>query len=215
MINKVIIAEDHESGNLSIQKTMEDLQITPPDYVYYCDDALNKIKVARNAGSSYDLLITDLYFDDDGNSQNIKDGFNLIKAAREVQPDIMVLVFSAENKPLKIKSLYNDYQIDAFVRKARNDVKELKAAFDALSKRESYYSIEIAQLIKQSKAYEFTDFDVEIIRLISKGKKQKEIADILGKHSSTIEKTLKKMRDEFGFSKNEQLAVRCKDIGLL
>jgi two-component system, NarL family, captular synthesis response regulator RcsB len=215
MIDKVIIAEDHESSNLSIQKTLDELNIRQSEYVYYCDDALNKIKMAKKADLPYDVLITDLYFEDDGTSQTVKDGFGLIKAVRDIQPDIRILVFSAENKPARIKSLYNDYRIDAFVRKARHDVKELKSAFDTLSKGEQYYSIEIARQIKHSKAYEFTDFDVDIIRLLAQGQKQKEIADLLKKHPSTIEKTLKKMRDEFGFAKNEQLVVRCKDVGLL
>ncbi len=194
---------------------MEDLRIRQTDYAFYCDDALNKIKVAHNTGLPYDVLITDLYFEDDGTSQVVKDGFGLIRAAREVQPGIMILVFSAENKPAKIKSLYNDYHIDGFIRKARQDVKELKAAFEALSRREQYYSIEIAQLIKKSKAYEFTDFDISIIRLILEGCTQKQIASRLDKHVNTIEKTLKKMRDEHGFTKNEQLAIVCKDAGLL
>jgi len=215
MIDKVIIAEDHESENLSVQKTMEDLHITNTDYTFYCDDALKKIKLAQKAGSPYDVLITDLYFEDDGTSQILKDGFSLIKAVRETQPHIMVLVFSAENKPAKIKALYNDYGVDGFVRKARHDVKELRSAFEALSKGKQYYSLEIAQLLKQSKTYEFTDFDVDILRLLAQGKKQQAIADQLKRSPSTIEKTLKKMRDEFGFSKNEQLVVQCKDVGLL
>lgn len=215
MIDKVIIAEDHESSNLSVQKVMEDLSIRQSDYFFYCDDALNRIKMARKADLPYDVLITDLYFDEDGKPQTIKDGFELIKVTREIQPEIRIIVFSSESKPAKIKSLYNDYHIDGFVRKARHDVKELKAAFDVISKGSRYYSQETAQLLKQARAYEFTDFDVDIIRLLAQGHKQKAIADLLKKHPSTIEKTLKKMRDEFGFAKNEQLVVRCKDVGLL
>ena len=132
MIDKVIIAEDHESGNLSVQRTMDDLGITKREHAFYCDDALNKIKLALKAGDPFDVLITDLYFEDDGSPQTIKDGFGLIEAARLVQPDIMILVFSAENKPMKIRSLYNEYRIDGFIRKARQDVKELKAAFETL-----------------------------------------------------------------------------------
>lgn len=215
MIDKVIIAEDQESSNLSVQTTMDELRITKSDYVYYCDDALNKIKLAKKAGLPYDMLITDLYFEDDGTSQFIRDGFGLIAAAREIQPDIRVLVFSLENKPGVIKPLYNDLHIDGFVRKARHDVKELKLAFETISKRERYYSREIFQLIKQAKAYEFTELDVCIIRLLAEGSQQKEIADQLNKHVSTIEKALKKMRDQYGFSKNEQLVLACKNAGFL
>jgi two-component system capsular synthesis response regulator RcsB len=44
MINKVLIAEDHESANFSVQKTLEDLGVSDPDHVFYCDDALLKIQ---------------------------------------------------------------------------------------------------------------------------------------------------------------------------
>ncbi len=215
MIDKVIIDEDQESSNLSVQKTMEELQIRQTDYVYYCDDALNRIKLASKADLPYDILITDLYFEDDGISQTTTNGFELIKAARQVQPDIRILVFSAELKPAKIKSLYEDYRIDGFVRKARNDVKELKSAFETISKGRQYYPRALAQVIKQSNTYEFTDFDVNIIRLLSQGNQQKEIAGHLNRSLSTVEKSLKKIRDEFGFSKNEQLVLWCKEKGIL
>ena len=71
MIDKVIIAEDHEIANLSIQKAMEELRVQHIDYVYYCDDALNKIRTAKEKVSPYDLLITDLYFEEDGTFQKI------------------------------------------------------------------------------------------------------------------------------------------------
>lgn len=215
MIDKVIIAEDQESANLSVQKTMEELRIRQSDYVFYCDDALNKIKIAWQAGLSYDVLITDLYFEEDGTSQKITDGFQLIRAVREVQPDLMILVFSAETRPEKIKLLYDDYAIDGFVRKARNDVKELKSAVETISKGRQYYTRSLAQIIKQSNTYEFTDFDVSIIRLLSQGNQQREIAGHLNRSLSTIEKSLKKIRDELGFTKNEQLVLWCKEKGIL
>src|SRR5690606_2191369 len=125
MIQKVLIVEDHESASISVQKTLEELGIAYPDYVYYCDDALMKIKKAIQVGSAYDLLITDLYFDKDHRQQELSGGQALIEAVRQVQPAIKVLVFSAEHKPAIIEPLFKDLQIDGYVRKARSDVKEL------------------------------------------------------------------------------------------
>jgi two-component system, NarL family, captular synthesis response regulator RcsB len=215
MIDKVIIAEDQESSNLSVQITMDELRIRQHDYFYYCDDALNRIRMAKIAGLPYDVLITDLYFEDDGKLQIIRDGFGLIAAAREIQPDIRVIVFSAENKPAIIRSLYDTLHIDGFVRKARHDVRDLKTAFTTIISGDRYYSRETAQLLKQHKAYDFSEFDVSIIRLIVEGCSQKEIAHTLDKHVNTIEKRLKKMRDEHGFSKNEQLVLACRNAGFL
>ena len=99
MIDKIIIAEDQEIANLSVQRTMEELRIPQVDHAFYCDDALQKITVARQKGEPYDLLITDLYFESDGIAQKIAGGFDLVREVRAIQPEIRILVFSAENRP--------------------------------------------------------------------------------------------------------------------
>ena len=99
MIDKIIIAEDQEIANLSVQRTMEELRIPQVDHAFYCDDALQKITVARQKGEPYDLLITDLYFESDGIAQKIAGGFDLVREVRAIQPKIRILVFSAENRP--------------------------------------------------------------------------------------------------------------------
>lgn len=221
MIDKVIIAEDQEFANLSVQKTMEELSIKQIDHVYYCDDALNRIQAAQKKGQPYDLLITDLYFEADGTFQKIAGGFDLIRSVREAQPDIMILILSAEHRPATIDMLFKNYEIDGYVRKARHDAKELKSALDTLSAGQRYYPRALAQLISQSNTHEFTEFDINIIHLLSQGYQQNEIPDYLRQHNikpsslSTIEKRLNQIREELGFSKNEQLVLFCKEAGIL
>lgn len=221
MIDKVIIAEDQESANLSVQKTVEEMKVSHIDYVFYCDDALNKIRAAKQKDDPYDLLITDLYFEDDGTVQKIGGGFDLISSARMIQPEIRVLVFSAEKRPATINMLFKHYEIDAFVRKARHDAGELKKALEAIANGQRYCPQALVQSIKQANAFEFTDFDVHIIRLLSQGYQQNQIPDYLKKNKikpsslSTIEKRLNQIRDEYGFSKNEQLVLFCKETGIL
>jgi two-component system capsular synthesis response regulator RcsB len=220
MIDKVIIAEDHESANLSLQRTLEDFRVQHIDHVFYCDDALHKVRLAKQKDDPYDLLITDLYFEADGNTQKIAGGFELIQSVREIQPDLRILVFSSENRPATIDMLFKHHEIDAYVRKARNDAKELKAAFDVLAKGQRYQPRSLVESIKQSNVYEFTDFDINIIRLLSSGFQQNEIPVYLKQHGirpsslSTIEKRLNQIRDELGFTKNEQLVLFCKETGI-
>jgi two-component system, NarL family, captular synthesis response regulator RcsB len=221
MIDKVIIAEDQESANLSVQKTVSEMRIQHIDHVFYCDDALNKIETAKRKGQPYDLLITDLYFEADGTFQKIGGGFDLISSVRTLQPEIMILIFSAEKRPATIDMLFKNYEIDAYVRKARYDARELKTALEALTKGQRYYPQALAQLIKQTNTYEFTDFDINILRLLSQGYHQNEIPDYLKQHNirpsslSSIEKRLNQIREEFGFTKNEQLVLFCKETGIL
>lgn len=221
MIDKVIIAEDHESANFSIEKTIAEFHVKDSEYVYYCDDAFNRIQLAIQKGKPYDLLITDLSFDADGNTQKIANGYELIQAVRNIQPEIMILVFTGEDRADNINKLYEQYKIDAYVRKARHDIKELKHAFEALSRRETYYSHAVLQILRQRNSFEFEDFDVTVIRLLAEGYRQKEIEIYLKENNiepnslSKVEKRLKELRDELGFKKNEQLVLFCKDKGLL
>jgi DNA-binding NarL/FixJ family response regulator len=221
MIKRVLIAEDHESANISIQKTLEELDILDVDYVYYCDDAFDRIQKTNKTARSYDLLITDLYFEEDDRMQKLVGGSELIAAVKQEQPDLKILVFSAENKAAIIEMLFEKQAIDGYVRKARNDAKELKQAINQISQNQRYFPRHIMQLMKQKNAYEFTDYDITIITLLSQGYRQNDIVEYLKQNEirpsglSSVEKRLNKMKEVLEFSKNEQLIAFCKDMGII
>lgn len=221
MIKRVLIAEDHESANLSVQKTLQELGIAQPDYVHYCDDALSKIIRAKQEGIPYDLLLTDLYFEEDHRRQQISCGQQLIAAARKVQAELKILVFSAERKAAIVEALFNMQEIDGYVRKARNDAKELKSAIERIGQNQRYFPWWYVQLSKNKNAYEFTPYDIAILSLLATGIRQKEMPAHLQQNKiqpaglSSIEKRLKHVRGALNFSNNEQLIAYCKDMGIV
>lgn len=221
MIRKILIAEDHESVNLSIQKTAEELKIAAIDYAYYCDDAINMIQKAIEKGDSYDLLITDLSFEEDYKKQTIKNGAALAMAARAIQPDLKILIFSAENRAAVIEKLYQDIKIDGYVRKARGDAKELKNAIKAIDMNSIFYPIELTKNSKPLNAHSFTELDLLIITQLINGQKQQQISAFLeSKHISpsslsSIEKRLKTIKEALNFTNNEQLIAYCVKMGIV
>jgi two-component system capsular synthesis response regulator RcsB len=221
MMYKVLIAEDHESTNISLQRTLEELNILDADYTYYCDDALQKTQLAVEKNAPYDLLITDLYFEDDGRPQKISGGEALITELKRFQPALHILVFSAESRASIIDNLFTNLDIDGFVRKARNDAKELKLAIESLFNNQRYLPRQIAQHIKQNNTHDFTVFDITIISLMAKGMRQKDIPGYLKKQQirpsglSSIEKRLNQIKEALNFSNNEQLVAYCKDMGIV
>jgi two-component system capsular synthesis response regulator RcsB len=221
MFEKVLVAEDHESSNISVRKALEDYGVANNDYVYYCDDALLRIKHALKTEEPYDLLITDLSFDEDDTPQKISNGTDLIKAVRDLQPGIKILVFSVDGKPAIVDFLFKELVINAFVRKARRDVTELKLALEAVSKNRKYLSTGLRQSIKESNTYDFKEYDITLIKLLSNGMLQKDIPqyllenDISPSGLSSVEKRLNHMREALNFTKNEQLVAFCKDVGVI
>ena len=221
MFKKVLIAEDHESINISVQKTLEDLNIPKVDYVYYCDDAIGKIRKALREEQPYDLMITDLYYEDDHRAQDVKDGRELIDKAKELQPGLKVIVFSAERKTGIIDDLFSQHGINGYVQKARNDSKDLKKAIAAVHIGENYLSFDLKQEMKKFSNYEFSTYDIVIVSLLSKGLLQKNIPVHLkekGVHPSSlssVEKRLNSLKEDLGVNSNEQLVAFCKDLGII
>lgn len=221
MFEKVLIAEDHESANISVKKTLAELNINPENYVYYCDDAFLRIKKAQLENQPYDLLITDLHFDEDHHIQKITSGTELIKAIKQIQPHLKILVFSAENKPSVIDNLFKEHGIDGYVRKARYDAQDLKIAIRTIATNKKYLSPDLRQSVREKNAYEFTAFDIEIITLLSQGKPQKDIPFYLQEKRikpsglSSVEKRLSYIKEQLDINKNEQLIAYCKDKDII
>jgi two-component system capsular synthesis response regulator RcsB len=221
MFKRILIAEDHLMANISMQKTLTDLGFENPEYVYYCDDALAWINNAIRAEQPYDLLVTDLTFIDDHNKQKIAGGTELIQAVKQVQPNLKILVFSAENKPAIIDMLFKEMGIDAYVCKARNDAHHLKQALTAIYHHKKYLSPDVKLARKENNSHDFTELDIAIISQLVDGIPQKNIPHYLQENNikpsglSSVEKRLNLMKEVLGFSKNEQLIAYCKDVGII
>jgi DNA-binding NarL/FixJ family response regulator len=221
MIKKVLIAEDQECANISLQKALEELGITNVDYVYYCDDAFARIQRSKQADQSYDLLITDLSFEEDSRRQKITGGKELIAAARQIQPDLRVLVFSACREATTIEALDKALKADGYVRKARHDAKELREAIDKIANNQRHFPRYLMDLVKRKNAHDFSRLDIAVISLLARGTLQKDIPAHLQKNGikpsglSSVEKRLSLMKETFDFSKNEQLVAFCKDMGII
>jgi len=222
MIKKVLIAEDHESANISVQKTLEEVGVAYPDYVYYCDDALIRVQKAVEKGEPYDLLITDLYFDQEAHRQEkISGGAALIDSVRKVQPELRILVFSAEGKIPVIETLYTQGNIDGYVRKGRGDARELQAAIIMISGNERYFPRFYVDATRKENVHDFTPYDIQIISLMAAGMRQKDIPDYLRQHGikpaglSSLEKRLNEIRAALNFTNNEQLVAYCRGMGIV
>ena len=219
MFQKVLIAEDHETINYSIQKTLEELGV-PHDnrnYVYYCDDAVKRVEKAIREGQPYELLITDLSFEEDIPNQKITTGEALVAALKKIQPDLKILVFSIENRASVAQSLFNDLDIDAFVPKARRDAQDLKSAIETIFASKKYFSPNLKKDTSEEKPHEFNDFDITIVKLLSIGVLQKQIPFHLKQKNitpaglSSVEKRINFLKTTLNIFSNEQLIAYCKD----
>lgn len=221
MFSKAIISDDLGIVNKGVYSLLNDLGVKEITQVQYCDDAYLKIKKALLDGDPYTILITDLSFKIDHREQRFDSGEELIKELRRAVMDLKIIVYSVEDRPLKLRKLIGALEVDGFVNKGRNGLKELNEAIIEVSKGNAYVSPHLKNILQSQKSLEFDDFDALLIDLLSKGNSQDEISaffkenKIVPSSLSSIEKRLNKLRTDFKANNVVHLVSIVKDLGLV
>jgi len=222
MFKKVLIAEDLDAMNLGIQQVLKDLNIVDFQHSKYCDDAFLKIRAAIQQNEPYDLLISDLSFKIDHRKADIENGDQLVQKVRELQPHIKIIAYSVEDKGFRIKSLFENAEINGFVLKGLNSIEELKKAIHLIStSEERFISPEVASALHEKSNFEIDDTDIKILKYLSSGTSQDEIieifknSDIKPNSKSAVEKRLSKLKDFFKANNTVHLVSITKDMGII
>jgi DNA-binding NarL/FixJ family response regulator len=224
MFHKILIAEDLDSISIGIAKALNELDLPNFDHVKYCADAHLKIKKALHDNDPFDLLITDLSFlaDTRSGSTALASGEELIAAVQKIQPGIKIIAFSVEDKPYRIRSLFDRYKIAGFVSKGRNSIPELKKAIEAVNSSDNpYISPEFAHVLQGQPVNEMDETDRNILTLLSQGNTVDQIASqfkdkgLTPSSNSSIEKKINKMKVFFSASNTTHLVILAKDLGMI
>ncbi|WP_298369424.1 response regulator [uncultured Lutibacter sp.] len=222
MFKKILIAEDMDFINFGVKSELEKLGIEKIEYVQYCDEALLKLKSATLNNDPYDLLISDLSFEQNGNEQKITGGEDLVKKVRIDFPNLKIAVFSVEDKPFTIQTLLNQYNVNAYVWKGRDGLSDLKKALKIIfSSNESFISPSVANALSNNNSIEISEYDIFIIECLSQGLLQGQISEKLKDLNwspssvSAVEKRLKFLKEHFNANNPAHLVAISKDLGLI
>ena len=170
MFKKVIVSEDLDSINIAVIQAMEALSIPEIQHAKYCDDTYLKIKKAQAENQPFELLITDLSYKADHRENKLNSGEELIAAVKKAQPNIKIIVYSIEDKSYRVKSLFDTFGIDGYIMKGRNSIPELQKAIHAIYKTdEKILSPELSHVLMDKSLLEIETYDIELLKLLSKG----------------------------------------------
>ncbi|MFT6048339.1 MAG: DNA-binding NarL/FixJ family response regulator [Patiriisocius sp.] len=221
MIKKVLVAEDIDSINIGVVKTLKEQGILDYDVAQYCDDAYVKFKKELLDEAPYDLLITDLSFKKDHRNEKLANGEALLTQLKKEQPSLKIIVFTVEDHPQKFKTIWETGFIDAYVCKDRNGLKNLIAAIETIKNGGKYTSLKLQRSIGKKNTVQITELDTMLITLLSEGYTQKEIEilfkakNISPSSRSSIEKRLKDLRDDLGAKTMIHLVTIAKELRLI
>ncbi|UUV20241.1 helix-turn-helix domain-containing protein [Paenimyroides aestuarii] len=222
MFKKVLIAEDIDSISLGVVTALENYSEMEIHHSKYCDDALLKIKKALQDNQPFDLLISDLSFKTDHQKTELKSGEELVQAAKELQPEIKIIIYSIEERMAKIKSMFDNNLINAYISKGRNSTQELKKALANLYEKGGKYIPESLQSkLLETSVFEIEAQDIELLQLLAKGYSRDEISEVFYTKNyasaslSSVEKRINRLKIHFNSRNITHLVSQTKDIGLI
>ena len=221
MNTKILVVDDFDCSIWSVKQILKQHSIVETDFVNHSDDAYLKIKKGIYDNAPYNLLICDLNFKTDHRNTKLNSGEELIKAITKIQPEIKIIIFSEEVKSFRIKSLFNEYKINAFIHKGINSIIELEKAIQNIAVEESKKDFLKFEDLSLNLLVDVKEYDILILKLISNGLKLDIISKDLKKTSvnpnseSSIEKCINKLKKYFNAKNNAHLIAITKDLGLI
>lgn len=222
MFRKIIVVEDHGLTGRGLKEKLYRLQVPQVTVVHYCDDAIIKLKGAQQQREPYDLMITDLSFKTDFREQKLTSGEELIVAARRLQPQLKVMVYSVESRVGKIQSLFHTLHINGFVGKDREDLHEMGVAITAIAEGKPYLSHSLQQAMRNlEQQLELDSYDIHLLRLLAQGWKQEEISQIFQEKNypasslRSIQERLSKLKTVFSAKNPVHLVAQAMERGFI
>lgn len=219
---KVLVVEDLDTVGYGITMMLQqELHIEEVVLTQYCDDAYLKFQNALLNNAPFDLLITDLSFQQDHRTTQLNSGKALIERIREKGHKIPIIICSVEEKAAMIKRFTKANNVTAYVLKGRDGLKELKKAVSASYNGNKFFSEKIMNISKRTPSFDIEEYDISILIHLSNGLSQNEIASLLKSKGvspsslSSIEKRLNILKDVLKANNNVQLVSNAKDIGLI
>jgi len=222
MFKKIIIAEDIDSENLGIVSSITTSTQAKVETTQSCDKTLSRIKEAIKLGQPYELLISDLSFNLDTRiSHKITSGKQLITAVKSIQPDIKIIVFSGEDKPAIIKSLFEHHHINGYVCKGMYGLSELKKAINQVYLGNTFSCPVSKNALHQKNVTQLNPYEIQLLQLLANGYKQDEISiqfaekGIEPNSKRSIEDRIRKLRQDFDAKTTVQLIHLVDGMGLI
>lgn len=221
MFKKVLAAEDIDNIKLGVSSILKELEIPKIAHCEYCDDAYLNFKKAQKENEPFDLLITDLSFKESQRQERLTSGEELFKALKADDPSIKVIVYSMEDHPQRFSVLWQTGLIDGYVCKDRRGLENLKEAIIEVSRGNTYISQPLADTVKQKNLVELTNYDIELLTLLSQGATHEDLeTHFRGKglkpsSRRSIERRLRDLRDEFGAKTTVHLITLLSELRLL
>ena len=162
------------------------------------------IAVAKALKLKPDVVVMDILMP-------VKDGVAATREIKSALPKTKILILTTSTVAAEISAAIDAGASGAISKSANNDA--LAEAIKSIAAGQRVISPEIADLLSDSSnGYELTDRQIEILRLVSKGLPNTDIAAQIGVSPNTVKKHLEAIFKRLGaFNRSEAVAIALRE----
>jgi len=132
-----------------------------------------------------------------------------------------IIVFSQYDEQATIKPLIEEVNIDGYVCKGLNGLKELEKAIVNVAMNKKYTCPVATASLRQQNVLQLNDFQQQLLKLLAEGNKQTQISEIFIAENiepnsvRSIETNISKLKDAFNATNTTQLVYMASNFGLI
>ena len=219
---RILIADDHQlviQGILCSLKEVGDFDVVTTTT---CDEAFQLIKTHQN-NNPFQLLFTDLSFDNSTKDTNLDGGEELIKAIRNNEIDIKIAVITGHTETNRVYNVVSNLNPNAYLLKSKCDAIEIGFAVQKMLANDYYYTHEIHQKIMKRNIVQIQmdDVAVQILKELPNHPKISNLEGVITKSDGSviklrsIETKLGILRTDLNANNNTDLILKAKELGII
>ncbi|MDB2571548.1 MAG: response regulator [Polaribacter sp.] len=219
---RILIVDDHQLVILGILYSLTKIGNFDVVTTNTCDAALDLILKHKN-DRPFEIVFTDLSFDNGTKATKLDGGEALIKALKNQNIDIKIGVITGHVETNRIYNVIQNLNPDAYLIKSKCGVAELRYAIEKMQTNDFYYSHEVHQKIMRRTIIQI-QMDEVAIQILKELPNQPKISNLEGvilKNDGTlmrlrsIETKLSNLRADLGANNNTDLVLKAKELGVI
>jgi two-component system capsular synthesis response regulator RcsB len=219
---RILIVDDHQlvlEGILHSLKEVGDFDVVTTNS---CDDALNLIKSNQNT-TPFQILFSDLSFDNTTSENNLASGEELIRAIKNKNIDLKICVITGHTETNSVYNIISNLNPHAYLLKTKCNAIEIGFAIQKMLTNDYYYTHEIHQKLMRRNIVQIQmdTIAIQVLKELPNHAKIANLEGIITKHDGTkiklrsIESKLAKLRIDLNANNNIDLILKAKELGII
>ena len=219
---RILIADDHQLVLQGIVCSLNEIGDFDLVTTRNCDEAFELIKTNQES-TPFQILLTDLSFDNCTEQTKLQGGEELIKVIRNSKIDIKIGVITGHTETNRVYNVISNLNPNAYLLKNKCDATEIGFALQKMLNNEYYYTHEIHQKIMRRNIVQIQMDEValQILKELPKHAKIANLEGVITKNGGTfvklrsIEAKLANLRTELNANNNTDLILTAKELGII